>query len=204
MRPSLADKGFEVPIVRESVAEIVFRRILDMVKSGVLKPGDALPPERDLAVSLNVSRPSVREALIALEVEGLVEVRMGSGIYVQPRGAGSSRGAVAESESPLETILARQLIEGELAAQAALVMKAEDIAGLHEAPDVMRGRLQGVFTVVVTGGPRLGDLYVGLLALTGALWFPPLLGGLLIVVLVATIVRVQRTFRRYDALAPTP
>jgi hypothetical protein len=42
------------------------------------------------------------------------------------------------------------------------------------------------------------------LALTGALWFPPLLGGLLIVVLVATVVRVQRCFRRYDALAPTP
>lgn len=72
------------------------------------------------------------------------------------------------------------------------------------APDVMRGRLQGVFTVVVTGGPRLGDLYVGLLALTGALWFPPLLGGLVIVVLVATIVRIQRGFRGYDALAPTP
>ena len=72
------------------------------------------------------------------------------------------------------------------------------------APDVMRGRLQGVFTVVVTGGPRLGDLYIGLLALTGALWFPPLLGGLLIVVLVATIVRVQRGVRRYDALEPTP
>ncbi|MDN4615674.1 MFS transporter [Leifsonia sp. F6_8S_P_1B] len=72
------------------------------------------------------------------------------------------------------------------------------------APDVMRGRLQGVFTVVVTGGPRLGDLYIGVLALTGALWFPPLLGGLVIVVLVATIVRVQGAFRRYDALAPTP
>ncbi|MFJ3392891.1 MFS transporter [Leifsonia aquatica] len=72
------------------------------------------------------------------------------------------------------------------------------------APDTMRGRLQGVFTVVVTGGPRLGDLYIGLLALTGALWFPPLLGGLLIVVLVATVVRVQGAFRRYDALDPTP
>lgn len=72
------------------------------------------------------------------------------------------------------------------------------------APDVMRGRLQGVFTVVVTGGPRLGDLYIGVLALTGALWLPPLLGGLLIVVLVATVARVQRGFRRYDALAPTP
>jgi hypothetical protein len=72
------------------------------------------------------------------------------------------------------------------------------------APDVMRGRLQGVFTVVVTGGPRLGDLYVGVLALTGVLWFPPVLGGLLIVVLVSAIVRLQGSFRRYDALAPTP
>jgi MFS family permease len=72
------------------------------------------------------------------------------------------------------------------------------------APDTMRGRLQGVFTVVVTGGPRLGDLYIGLLALTGVLWFPPLLGGLVIVVLVATIVRVHSGFRAYDALAPAP
>jgi hypothetical protein len=72
------------------------------------------------------------------------------------------------------------------------------------APDTMRGRLQGVFTVVVTGGPRLGDLYIGVLALTGALWFPPLLGGLVIVVLVATIVRLHNGFRAYDALAPTP
>ncbi|AGW41786.1 integral membrane efflux protein [Leifsonia xyli subsp. cynodontis DSM 46306] len=72
------------------------------------------------------------------------------------------------------------------------------------APDAMRGRLQGVFTVVVTGGPRLGDLYIGVLALTGALWFPPLLGGLVVIVLVATVVRVQRGFRSYDALRPTP
>jgi MFS family permease len=71
-------------------------------------------------------------------------------------------------------------------------------------PDVMRGRLQGIFTVVVAGGPRLGDLYVGILALTGVLWFPPLLGGLVIIVAVGVIVRVQRTFRHYDALDPTP
>ena len=71
-------------------------------------------------------------------------------------------------------------------------------------PDAMRGRLQGIFTVVVTGGPRLGDLYVGLLALTGVLWFPPLLGGLVIVVAVGVIVRVHRSFRRYDALEPLP
>ncbi len=71
-------------------------------------------------------------------------------------------------------------------------------------PDNMRGRLQGVFTVVVTGGPRIGDVYVGLVATIGALWLPPLLGGLIIIVALATLTRLQRGFLRYDALAPTP
>jgi MFS family permease len=71
------------------------------------------------------------------------------------------------------------------------------------APDNVRGRLQGVFVVVVTGGPRIGDLYVGLLASTGLLWLPPALGGLLVVALVAVLVRRSR-FRAYDAAAPTP
>lgn len=44
-------------------------------------------------------------------------------------------------------------------------------------PDAMRGRLQGLFTVVVTGGPRVGDLYVGVLSVTALLWMPPPLGG---------------------------
>jgi hypothetical protein len=69
-------------------------------------------------------------------------------------------------------------------------------------PDAMRGRLQGVFTVVVTGGPRVGDLFVGVVAAAGALWLPPLLGGVAIVVIIATIVRFQRTFRHYDARNP--
>lgn len=71
-------------------------------------------------------------------------------------------------------------------------------------PDNMRGRLQGVFTVVVTGGPRIGDIYVGIIAALGALWLPPLLGGIVIMVLVAALVRWQRTFLHYDGLRPTP
>lgn len=71
-------------------------------------------------------------------------------------------------------------------------------------PDSMRGRLQGIFTVVVTGGPRLGALYAGTLAVTGALWFPPLLGGMLIIVLVATFARLNPRFRAYDADHPEP
>jgi hypothetical protein len=71
-------------------------------------------------------------------------------------------------------------------------------------PDNMRGRLQGVFTVVVTGGPRVGDLYVGVLTVFAALWFPPLLGGFVIVALAALILRLVPTFRAYDALDPRP
>jgi MFS family permease len=72
------------------------------------------------------------------------------------------------------------------------------------APDAMRGRIQGIFTVVVTGGPRIGDLYVGVLATAVALWFPPLLGGLAIVAAVGVIGRLRNGLRDYDALAPTP
>jgi MFS family permease len=72
------------------------------------------------------------------------------------------------------------------------------------APDAMRGRIQGVFTVVVTGGPRVGDLYVGVVTAVAALWWPPVLGGLAIMVVVGSLVRFQRTFRHYDALDPTP
>ena len=72
------------------------------------------------------------------------------------------------------------------------------------APDEMRGRLQGVFTVVVTGGPRIGDLYMGIFATLVALWFPPVLGGLLIIAILGTILRVQRGWREYDARTPMP
>lgn len=71
-------------------------------------------------------------------------------------------------------------------------------------PDNVRGRLQGIFMVVVTGGPRLGDFYVGFVALFAALWFPPLLGGVLIIALIALCLRLTPGFRTYDALNPTP
>jgi MFS family permease len=69
-------------------------------------------------------------------------------------------------------------------------------------PDSMRGRTQGVYIVVVTGGPRLGDAYVGLIAATALLWLPSVLGGILVISLVALLVRLNPSFRSYDALNP--
>ena len=64
----------------------LYRQVADqirtLIESGEFAVGERLPGERELAEKLGVSRPTIREALIALEVEGLVHIRMGSGIYV--------------------------------------------------------------------------------------------------------------------------
>ena len=118
----------------------LYRQIADqlrgLVERGEYAGGTRLPPERDLALQFGVSRPSVREALIALEVEGLVEVRMGSGVYVRPHDPKQLRRV--GGEGPLETIRARQLIEAELAAHAAGHMKKAQIAGLRNALALMQ------------------------------------------------------------------
>ena len=75
---------------------------------------------------------------------------------------------------------------------------------LMAVPDEVRGRMQGIFTVVVTGGPRIGDLYIGILATGIALWAPPVIGGFAIIGLIALLLRTQTTFREYDARHPTP
>ena len=120
-------------------ARRLYRQVADqlraLIDSGEYRVGSRLPTERDLAEQLKVSRPTVREALIALEVEGRVEVRMGSGIYVRRSEPGAARQVTAEG--PLETIRARQLIESELAAHAARHMKKAQIAGLRQAIALM-------------------------------------------------------------------
>lgn len=75
---------------------------------------------------------------------------------------------------------------------------------LTAAPDEMRGRLQGVFMVVVAGGPRLGDVIAGASATLIALWAPSLIGGLIIVALITVLVRLSPSWRAYDSRNPTP
>ncbi|MEO7752498.1 MAG: MFS transporter [Terracoccus sp.] len=71
-------------------------------------------------------------------------------------------------------------------------------------PDHLRGRIQGVFTVVVTGGPRLGQMFAGTLATLTVTWVPAVVGGILVVLLVLVTVARVPSFRDYDALDPRP
>ncbi len=111
-----------------------------LITAGEFAPATRLPAERDLARQLGVSRPSVREALIALEVEGWVEVRSGSGVYAldRPSGARTATADTAAPEwGPLELIRARRVVEGETAAIAARQARRRDFDALRAAIDSM-------------------------------------------------------------------
>ena len=101
----------------------LYRQIADQIRAliadGEFTAGDRLPPERDLARQLGVSRPSVRESLIALEIEGLLDVRVGSGIYVTQPGERRGQAELAGESGPFEVMRARWMIESECAALAA-------------------------------------------------------------------------------------
>ena len=115
----------------------IAKQIQGLISSGEFAVGSRLPAERDLATQLGFSRPSVREALIALEVEGVIEVRTGSGIYVktlkQKKTAKSSGINTPAEWGPLEVMRARSLIEAEMAALAAEFANSQDIKAISAA-----------------------------------------------------------------------
>ena len=94
------------PVDSRRLYQQIADQIRALIRNGDFATGTRLPPERDLAQRLGVSRPSVREALIALEIEGAVEVRMGSGVYAcTPKRSPSATAAMGES--PIERMQAR-------------------------------------------------------------------------------------------------
>jgi GntR family hexuronate regulon transcriptional repressor len=104
--------------------------IMASIKTGDYKPGSRLPSERDLAVAYKVSRPTVREAMIALEIRGLVEARHGSGIYITEHPP-AQMGADDLDIGAFELTEARRLFEGEAAALAATTITDELVAELE-------------------------------------------------------------------------
>ncbi|MGZ5269892.1 MAG: FadR/GntR family transcriptional regulator [Ramlibacter sp.] len=133
----------------------IAEQLRGLITAGEFEAGSRLPAERDLARQLGVSRPAVREALIALEVEGWVEVRIGSGVYIRPQAAGHGRGnghAAGPAEwGPLELMRARELVEGEVAALAARRARKAQIAAMADALAHMQSDAQAGVV------PREGD-----------------------------------------------
>ncbi|MDW6024358.1 FadR/GntR family transcriptional regulator [Mesorhizobium sp. BAC0120] len=117
----------------EQVAEQVSR----LIAAGEFSAGDRLPPERDLARQLAVSRPVLREAMVALELAGWVEVRSGAGTYVRAIGR-TPLNFVNAGPGAFELLAARRTIEGEVAALAAATAREADVAELSALNEEIR------------------------------------------------------------------
>jgi DNA-binding FadR family transcriptional regulator len=126
--------AIEPPRLYRQVADQL-RQLIDSGEYGV---GARLPTERELAQQFGLSRPTVREALIALEVEGRVRIRVGSGIYVLATADHSPLHLRDNDEGPFELLRAREFVEGAVAAEAALHASGDDISRLDDVLDRMK------------------------------------------------------------------
>lgn len=127
-------QAIDPPRLYRQVADQL-RRLID---SGEYAVGARLPTERELAEQFGLSRPTVREALIALEVEGRIRIRVGSGIYVRATAGKSVPQVREDDEGPFELLRAREFIEGAIAAEAALSASEEDVRKLDDVLIRMR------------------------------------------------------------------
>ncbi len=130
---------------------LIANQIKDKISSGSYGTGERLPSERELAEMLTVSRPSVREALIALEIEGWVDVRVGSGVYVTApesrltigEAASAAQGTAAPMDiGAADLIQARLLVEPYCAELAARNATAEQLKDMEAAALILPGSEQ--------------------------------------------------------------
>src|ERR1700712_4573826 len=121
------------PPAERRLYQITADRLREHIRKNGIKPGSRLTPERDLAQQLGVSRPSLREALIALEIEGSVEIRMGSGVYVCNRALRRSTLPTSMGESPAELMQARAAVEGAVIVLACVNTTARGLARIQES-----------------------------------------------------------------------
>ncbi|MFC1518587.1 FadR/GntR family transcriptional regulator [Pseudomonadota bacterium] len=108
----------------------VAAQLSKLVSDGVILPGDRLPSERELAEKLNVSRPTIREAMIALELSGIVEIRTGSGIFVNQKKAFIT--SEDQGVGPFEILQIRGIIESEACAIAVQHITDDEIKQLRD------------------------------------------------------------------------
>jgi|SRR6478672_1034031 len=119
------------------------------ISAGEYPVGSRLPAERELAETFGVSRPTVREAMIALEMRGIVEARHGSGIYVIENGAAGVTAPDLDIGA-FELTEARRLFEGEACALAATSISDDELAEL----EVLLGEMVGENTLATSIGEQ--------------------------------------------------
>lgn len=118
-----------------TISDRIAQQILKLIGTEEIKPGDRLPSERELAVLLGVSRPSVREAVKALEAHGRLKVRHGQGVFVaEPPSEKELRAALAQEELSLGELYAmREVLEVPAAGWAASASDEKRIAAAAAA-----------------------------------------------------------------------
>ena len=129
-------RAMSTPIGARKLYRQVADAIMASIESGEYARGARLPSERDLAASFKVSRPTIREAMIALEIRGLVEAQQGSGIYVTDQPL-AHIGADDLDIGAFELTEARRLFEGEAAALAASIITEEQLEEIEAILDDM-------------------------------------------------------------------
>lgn len=127
------------PVRVQKVYQLVLQQLRQLVAEGVLKPGDRLPPERELASQLQVSRTSTREALRALEIQGLLQIRPRGGTFIRQTDVQALIDALDHlldgdsTSSVLEMLEVRRILESECAAIAARRRTSHDLSGMEES-----------------------------------------------------------------------
>ncbi len=142
----------------------LFWRIVESIEASIdnneYTPGARLPPERELAERFNVSRPTIREAIIALEVREKVEVKTGSGVYVLEN---AKQGLTNKNINAFELTQARALVEGEVAALAATSINDDELSALHKTLVMMENseditEADKMFHNIIAGATRNGAM----------------------------------------------
>lgn len=131
------------PIRPKKISEEIVNQIKQLISNGELKPGDRIPSERELAIMLGVSRPSVREAIMVLDAMGFLESRQGGGTFVKALTEGSITDPLAKLVEKKDPALLRSLAEVRMGLEswsaylAARRAEAKDIAELRRLYYVM-------------------------------------------------------------------
>ena len=131
-------------IVRSSrLYEQIVQQVEESIRKGALKPGDQLPPERELAQQFGVSRTAVREAVKALREKGFVEAYPGRGTFITDGTSHAIRQSldrmikIGQPEGSTFLAEVREILEPEIAALAATRAEEDDLAAMREAVGVM-------------------------------------------------------------------